>query len=249
MVDSHSHIFNEYYDNIRDVLNRAKDNGINKVIVAADNIKSCKEIIKHAQVYDNYYICLGIHPENVDDDIDELIKLLEENKDNNKLVAIGEIGLDYYWTKDNKEKQKELFIKQLELARKYNLPCVIHSREAINDTIEILKDYKDVVKVMHCFTGSYETAKIYIDLNCYLGIGGVLTFKNSKLKDNIVKLPLDKLILETDSPYLSPEPVRGTHNEPANIKFIAEFLAKLYDTDIKEIEEKTNKNIQKIFHI
>lgn len=248
LVDTHTHIFDQYYDDIPSVLDRAKQNGVEKVICAADNIESCKEVIKHGNEYVNYYFCLGIHPENVDDSIDELIKLIEENLDNPKFVGIGEIGLDYYWTKDNKEKQKELFEQQLKLAEKYNKPVVVHSREATKDTIDILDKYNLTVDI-HCFSGSKETAEIYTKKGYYLGIGGVLTFKNSNLKEIIKDISLDNLLLETDAPYLSPEPHRGETNESSYVLDIAKYLADVKGTDLKEVEQKTLENATKIFHI
>ena len=248
MIDTHAHLFNEYYDDIGSVLERAKQNGIEKVIVASDTIASCYEVIEHSKKYDNYYFCLGIHPENVDEDLDELSKLVEENKDNPKFVAIGEIGLDYYYTKDNKEKQKEIFDYQLKLAEKYNKPVIVHSREATKDTIDMLGNYNLIVDI-HCFSGSKETADIYIKRGYYLGVGGVLTFKNSNLKDIIKDIPLDNILLETDSPYLAPQSHRGETNEPAYVKDIAIYLSQIKDIDIQEVEYKTSKNATKIFHI
>ena len=248
MIDSHAHLFNEYYDNIQEVLDRAKENGITKVINAADTIKSCKEVIEHSKQYDNYYYCLGVHPENVDEDLDELTKLIEENKDNPKFVAIGEIGLDYYWTKDNKEKQIEIFEYQLKLAEKYNKPVVIHSREATKDTIDILAKYNIPVYI-HCFSGSKETADIYLKRGYYIGVGGVITFKNANIKDVIKDVPLDNLLLETDAPYLAPVPHRGESNEPAYIRDIAAFVADVKGTSIEEVENKTSKNAINLFQI
>ena len=248
MIDSHAHLLNEYYDNIQEVLDRAKENGITKVINAADTIESCKEVIEHSKQYDNYYFCLGVHPENVDEDLDELTKLIEENKDNPKFVAIGEIGLDYYWTKDNKDKQIEIFEYQLKLAEKYNKPVVIHSREATKDTIDILAKYNIPVYI-HCFSGSKETADIYLKRGYYIGVGGVITFKNANIKDVIKDIPLDNLLLETDAPYLAPVPHRGEPNEPAYIRDIAGFLAEVKETSIEEIKNKTSKNAINLFQI
>ena len=248
MIDSHAHLFNEYYDDIQAVLDRASEAGITKVVNAADTIESCKEVIKHAEEYDNYYFCLGIHPENVNEDRNELVRLIEENKDNPKFVAIGEIGLDYYWTKDNKEEQIDLLRFQLDLAKKYNKPVVIHSREATKDTIDILGEY-DVPVYIHCFSGSKETADIYIKRGYYIGVGGVVTFKNANIKDVIKDIPLDNLLLETDAPYLAPEPFRGKTNEPAYVKNICEFIASLKNVDCEEVEQKTTKNATKLFSI
>lgn len=248
LVDTHTHIFNDYYDDIQGVLDRAKANGVEKIICAADNIKTCMEVIENSKKYDNYYFCLGIHPENVDDDKDELLRLIEESLDNPKFVAVGEIGLDYYWTKDNKEKQIELFEYQLKLAEKYNKPVVVHSREATKDTIDILDKYNLNVDI-HCFSGSKETAEIYTKKGYYLGIGGVLTFKNSKLKEIIKNIPLENLLLETDAPFLSPEPHRGETNESSYVLDIAKYLADVKNVSLEEVEQKTTKNAIKIFLI
>ena len=245
-TDTHSHIFNEYYDNIEEVIKRAEENGINKIISAADNINSCKELIKTTSKYNNLYMCLGIHPEHLDDSLDELETLIKENIDNKNLVAIGEIGLDYYWTKDNKEKQVKVFEYQLSLAEKYNLPVVIHSRDATEDTINSIKKFK-VKGVMHCFSGSFETYRIYKSLGFKVGIGGVITFKNSKLKDVVEKMDLEDIVLETDSPYLSPEPYRGKTNEPKNILEVAKLIANLKGISLEELSQKTEENVYNIF--
>ena len=248
IIDSHAHLFNEYYDDIQSVLDRAKDNNVIAVVSAADTIKSCLELIDNSKKYNDYYYCLGIHPENVDEDINELTRLIEENKDDPKFVAIGEIGLDYYWTKDNKEKQIELFRKQLELAEKYNKPVVVHSREATQDTIDILKEYNIPVYI-HCFSGSKETADIYIKRGYYIGVGGVLTFKNAKIKEVIKDIPLDNLLLETDAPYLAPVPYRGKDNEPAYVVETAKFLSDIKNDSLENINNKILENARKLFHI
>ena len=248
LIDTHCHLFNEYYDDIQGVLDRAANNGVGKVVVAADNIASCYEVIENAKKYDNYYFCLGIHPEEVNDSLEELTKIIEDNINNPKFVAIGEIGLDYYWTKDNKEKQIEIFEYQLKLAEKYNKPVIVHSREATKDTEDILAKYNVVVDI-HCFSGSKETADIYIKRGYYIGVGGVFTFKNSNLKDIIKDIPLDNILLETDSPYLSPVPHRGETNEPAYIRDIGEYLASIKNTTLEDVKNKTTKNATKIFNI
>lgn len=248
-TDSHAHILKEYYELIDDVIKRAKENNVNRIIVDADSIKSCYEVLELSSKYDNIYCCLGIHPENIDEDMDELDRIIEENKDNKKFIAIGEIGLDYYWTKETKEKQQNILRHQLELAEKYNKPVIIHSREATKDTIDILKEFPNVKGDIHCFSGSFETAEIYLKMGYYIGVGGVLTFKNANIKDVIVKLPLDRLLLETDSPFLAPTPKRGETNEPANIPLIAEFLANLKGISIDEVSKQTEENVNKLFNI
>ena len=239
----------EFYDDIDSVIKNAKDNNVNRIIIDADSISSCYEVLEISSKYDNVYCCLGVHPENVDEDLSELDKIVEANKDNHKFIAIGEIGLDYYWTKETKEKQHEMLRHQMELAKKYKRPVIIHSREATKDTIDILKEYPEVIGDIHCFSGSLETAEIYLKMGYYIGVGGVLTFKNANIKDVIVKLPLDRLLLETDSPFLAPTPKRGETNEPANIPLIANFLANIKGISIEEVSKQTENNINKLFNI
>ena len=246
--DTHCHLYKEYYDDIESVLNEAKENDIVKYISDGCDMTSNKEMLDLASKYDNVYITLGIHPENVEDYKEEDIKFIEDNLNNKKVVAIGEIGLDYYYTKDNKDKQKELLEAQLKLAEKYNLPVVIHSREATQDTIDILKKYK-VKGVIHSFTGSLEVAKIYIKMGYLLGVNGVITFKNSNVKNVIKEVGLHNIILETDSPYLTPHPYRGKQNSPKHIKDIAQFVSELYEISLPELSKITNENIARIFDI
>lgn len=248
-VDSHCHLSVDDYDNIEEVIKRALDNGVMKLIVSGYDKKSIKEVIEIAKKYPCVYLTLGFHPSEADITTDEDILELEETiKNTNKVVGIGEIGLDYHWVKDNKDKQKQLFINQIELAKRLDLPIVIHSRDAFQDTFDILKEAKHR-GVMHCFSGNIEHAKLYNSIGYYFGIGGVLTFKNSNLKETVKNIPLDKILLETDSPYLSPEPFRGQKNEPKNITIIAEELAKIFDKKIDEISQITLSNIHKIFDI
>lgn len=245
-VDSHLHLFNEYYSDIDEVIKRAKLNGVNYFINSGASKKEIPEIINLSEKYEEVYLTLGYHPseESIisDSDIEELEKLLHHKK----VIGVGEIGLDYHYPGTNKKGEEKLFRRQLELAQKLNLPVVIHSRDAVNDTINILKEYK-VKGIIHCFSGSLETARTYINMGFYLGIGGVVTFKNSKLKDVLKELSLDNIVLETDSPYLSP--FRGNKNEPSNIYYIAKFLAELYEKDILEVSSITTNNINKIFDL
>lgn len=247
-TDTHCHIYKEYFDDINLVLENASKNKINRFINNADNIETSKEILALIEKYSNMYGAIGIHPEHVDSYTKEDLEFIEKNLDNKKIVAIGEIGLDYHYTKENKNKQIELFESQLKLAEKYHLPVIIHSREATKDTIDILKKY-NVKGVIHSFSGSYETACIYIKMGFCLGINGVITFKNANLKEELKNISLHNIVLETDSPYLAPEPYRGKKNEPANILVIAEFLASLYGVSISYLSEVTNENIARIFDI
>ena len=248
-TDSHCHLSINDYENIDDVIKRAKENNVEKLIISGCDKNSIIESIEIANKYDNVYLELGFHPSETritnDDDISWLKSLIRNNK---KVVAIGEIGLDYHWDKDNKEEQKVLFKKMIALSKELKLPVVIHSRDAFQDTYDILKEEK-VTGDIHCFSGNLDNAKMYIDLGFVIGIGGVLTFKNTNLKETIKNIDLDKIILETDSPYLSPEPFRGKQNEPKNVKYVAEEISRLKNIPIEEVSNITENNIKRIFGI
>lgn len=247
-TDTHCHIYKEYYENIDEILKRALESNINRVINNGCNRESNKEVLALANTYNNMYIALGIHPESADTYQKEDLTFIEENLSNPKVIAIGEIGLDYHYTKENKTLQIKLLESQLKIAETHNLPVIIHSREATEDTINTLKKYH-VKGVIHSFSGSLETAKIYIKMGYLLGINGVITFKNSKLKEVIKEISLEHLVLETDSPYLTPEPFRGKPNEPARIKEIATFISELKGISLEELARITNENIMRIFDI
>jgi TatD DNase family protein len=246
MIDSHAHIINEFYSDIDEIVLEIKNKGIIGVINCGDGIDTSKEVIKVHEKYNILKPAVGIHPENINniDKIDELEDLIK----NNKVYAIGEIGLDYYWNKENKEEQKDLFIKQLDLAIKYDLPVIIHTRDSIQDCYDILKDRKNR-GVIHCFTGSVEMAKMFIKKGYKLGIGGVLTFKNSNLYKVIENIDLESILLETDSPFLSPEPFRGKINIPSNVYYVASRIAEIKNISIEEVINNTKKNASKLFDI
>ena len=247
-TDTHCHIYKEYYENIEEVLKNAKKSNVNRMINNGCDKKSNEEVLELTKNYENIYGTIGIHPENIANYSDEDLKWIEENLKQSKIIAIGEIGLDYHYTKENKTEQIKLLERQLKIAEQYHLPVIIHSREATEDTINTLKKYK-VTGVIHSFSGFLETAKIYIKMGYLLGINGVITFKNSKLKEVIKELPLEHLVLETDSPYLTPEPFRGKRNEPARIKEIATFISELKGINLEELARITNENIKRIFDI
>ncbi len=247
MIDSHAHILSEYYENIDNFIHNLKNKGVIAIINAGDKISTSKEVLELSNTYNNFlFPAVGIHPENINEinKIEELEDLIK----NNKVYAVGEIGLDYYYEKDNKKEQKELLNKQLDLAEKYNLPIIIHTRESIQDIYDELKK-RELKGVIHCFNGSYEMAKLFINLGYKLGIGGVLTFKNSKLYELIEKIDLENILLETDSPYLSPEPFRGKKNIPSNVYYVAEKIANIKGEKVDKIIEKTCKNAIQIFDI
>ncbi len=245
--DTHCHLFQEYYENLDAILKEAFQKKVDRYIVAGCDAKSNREVLTLLNK-EGIYGALGIHPEEVDQYTNEDIQFIEQNLNHEKVIALGEIGLDYHYTKENKKEQIELFEKQLSLAEKYHLPVVVHSREATSDTIEILKKYH-VHGVIHSFTGSLETAKIYQKMGFCLGINGVITFKNCQLKEVIKNIPLDSILLETDSPYLAPVPYRGQKNDPSKILTIATFLSEIYQISIEELAKITNQNIKRIFDI
>lgn len=239
MIDTHCHIFKEYYENVDSIVN----NMDGYMIVAGCDDSTNLEVIDLVNKYDNVYGVIGIQPEEVSKISSSSYKIIEDNISNPKIVGIGEIGLDYYWDDSNKEEQIKVFKDMLSMARKYNKAVVVHSRDAIQDTYDILKDYKDLKIDLHCYSGSLEMAKRFLDLGIKFGIGGVLTFKNSKtIKEVVEHLPLESVLLETDSPYLSPEPLRGKQNIPNNIKIIAEKIAEIKGLSTEKIIEITTKN-------
>ena len=247
LIDTHAHIDSNNYENILEVINNAKTDNVLKIINCALDVFTCEKVLEISRKYKNIvYPSLGFHPGNLDDLLEDDIKTLEKYIKNNKIIAIGEIGLDYYYGKNNREKQITFFKKQLQLAHKYNLPVIVHSRESTLDTLNTLKEY-NVKGVIHCFNGSLETAKEYIKMGFYLGIGGLITFKNSKLKEVIKYIPLEYLLLETDCPYMTPEPYRKFKNEPKYIKVVAEYIAELKSVSVEEVEKITTNNAFKIF--
>lgn len=244
LIDSHCHVLKEYYDDIPNIIENAKNNDIKIIINSAYNYSSSLEIIKLVSKYPNMYGTVGLHPENCMEDFDyDVFNHLDK-----KIIAIGEIGLDYHYGKDYKEQQINVFKRQLDIATRLSLPVVIHSRDATMDTINILRNY-NLKGVIHSFSGSLETAKEYIAMGYLLGINGVVTFKNCKLKEILPFIPLESIILETDSPYLTPVPYRGKKNEPSHIKDIALFLADVYNIDVEEIAKITTANVKCIFDI
>ena len=249
-IDTHCHLSCEDYDDISLVIKDNVEAGIDKMIISGCTRSSIEESIKITEEYKNIYLTIGYHPSEARfTNTDDLKYLEEQIKSNKKIVGIGEIGLDYHYGKEDIVEQKELFEKQLKLAEKYNLPVVIHTRDATFDTIEILKKYPRVRGDIHCFSGSVETARIYISLGYMLGIGGVVTFKNSNLYKVVENVGLDHIILETDSPYLTPVPHRGEKNSSKYIPLIAERIAEILDVSIEEVSKKTLTNTYKLFDL
>ena len=247
MIDIHCHIELDEVNNVENILEKCKDNGVKKIIVSGYDLNSCIEAVALANKYEMIYATIGYLPEVLQNKENNSLEQLENLMQNPKVVGIGEIGLDYYWYKDNKEEQKELFINQIEFAQKYNKPIVIHCREAIQDCYDILKEY-NIKAVMHCYSGSLEMAKRFIDLGVFISVGGVSTFKNSKnIKEVIKEVPLSYIVLETDSPYLTPEPFRGKKNYPYFIPIIAQNIAEIKGINSKEVETITTNNANCLF--
>jgi TatD DNase family protein len=231
------------------ILNAQKENII--TIVPSSTAEDIFEVDKFIQKYNDVYGYVGVFPEEVKTFTDKTLNDMEKIiRNNNKIIGIGEIGLDYYWDKTYKELQKEVFIKQIEFANEMNLPLNIHSRDAHLDTLEILKKYnKNSKAIMHCFSGSIEFAKECIKEGIYISLGGVITFKNAlKAKEVAKGIPLEYLLLETDDPYLAPVPFRGKENQPMYVKYVAQEIANLRSTTIDEIAKITTQNAERIFN-
>ena len=256
IFDTHCHIYDsKYEESIDEIIYKCLSFDVGLMMVVGDNIvdsKKCDEISKQ---YNEVYSAVGVHPEEVDtDDFDKMEEQLTSLVlNNNKIKAIGEIGLDYYWKndEDTKFKQKKYFIKQIEIANKLDLPIIIHARDSVTDCIEILKEHPCINKgVFHCFSGSVEQAQIIIKMGYYIGLDGPVTYKNSKTPKEVAKIvPSDKLVIETDSPYLPPVPYRGKTNYPYYCKEIIQEIANIREVDYKEIEELTFENGKRLFKI
>ena len=250
LFDSHAHYNDEKFDDDRDtIIKEAYNSGITTIINAGYSLESSKKAIEIANQYEFMYATVGVSPNDIEDLKGNYIEDIEELAKSYKVVAIGEIGLDYYWNKENKEKQKEIFMEQIKLANKLDLPIVIHTREAVMDTIDILKKIECKKRgVFHCCPLNRELVKEALKLGFYISFAGPVTFKNSKNAAEIINLvPIERILIETDSPYLSPEPVRGTRNDSRNVKYIAQKIADIKGLTVEEIAKQTYKNAQKIF--
>ena len=248
IFDSHAHYTDRAFNDDREnMLDSLKESGISGVINCGADLNSSECSLKLADEYDYIYAACGVHPEEVDNLPSDYINILRTMAKNKKCVAIGEIGLDYYWRQDNKETQKKVFEEQILLANELNLPIIVHDREAHGDTLEILKKHKPE-GVLHCFSGSVETAKEIIDLGMYIGLGGALTFKNARKAVEVAEfLPIEKLLLETDCPYMAPVPMRGKRNFSGYIPYIAEKIAQIKNTDAQSVLDITAENTKRLF--
>lgn len=270
-IDIHAHINDsKLIDDVDNVIDRANKAGVKYIVNATCDVKSIKETLELVKKYENVYATLGIHPQAIFEYDDEIEELIYSNKNNQKVIGIGEIGLDYHdmetqiayikqdypqyeniTEEEVKNKQKEVFIKQIELASKMNLPIVVHSRDATADTLEIIKSKINLLKnkgLIHCFSGSVEVAKEYFKMGFYISVGGSITFKNARcIPDVIRECGIDNVMLETDCPYLSPEPYRGKINEPKNVVLVSDKIAEILDINYRQVEEKTTENAFALF--
>lgn len=251
LIDVHAHITDEKFDDVEDVIERAKEQGVEKIVCSSADLFSSQQALKLTEKFDCVFANVGIHPENVEDFSHENFEKIKQLARHEKVVAIGEIGLDYHYTQDNKELQKKVFKKHIELANEIGKPIVVHSRDAMGDTIDILKKNSPKKEsLLHCFSGSVESAKILAGLNFSFSFGGVVTFSNAKTVVEVVKfLPMEKILLETDCPYLSPVPFRGKRNEPKNVVYVADMIAKIKGIKFEDVVEVTTKNAKRLFNI
>ena len=270
-IDIHAHINDsKLIDDVDNVIDRANKAGVKYIVNATCDVKSIKETLELVKKYENVYATLGIHPQAIFEYDDEIEELIYSNKNNQKVIGIGEIGLDYHvmetqiayikqdypqyeniTEEEVKNKQKEVFIKQIELASKMNLPIVVHSRDATADTLEIIKSNINLLKnkgLIHCFSGSVEVAKEYFKMGFYISVGGSITFKNARCIPDVIRAcGIDNVMLETDCPYLSPEPYRGKINEPKNVVLVSDKIAEILDINYRQVEEKTTENAFALF--
>ena len=248
-IDTHVHLNDEAYkDILEQIIKDANNCGINKMIVIGCNKETSIKAVEIAQANDNIYAMVGLHPSDVSYETDKELTWLKELMHKDKVIGIGEIGIDLYWTKENKDEQIYYFEKQLEIALENDFPIAIHSRDAIELTYTILSknNYRGII---HCFSGSLEMAQKFIKKGYYLGIGGVVTFKNTNLKEVVKNIPLTSIVTETDGPYLAPTPFRGKLNKPEYIKLICEEIAYLKGISLVEVEKQIDINVNTLFNI
>ncbi|MDC7279193.1 TatD family hydrolase [Butyrivibrio fibrisolvens] len=254
IFETHAHYDDEKFDQDRVELlsHLLRENNIGNIVNIGASFRGCKDSLKLAEEYDNVYAALGIHPEEMDDMTQENLDWIKANASNPKVVAIGEIGLDYYWVKDEegRAKQREWFDRQLEIAKEVNLPVVIHSRDAAEDTLNTIMRYntQENKGIVHCYSYSKEIALEYVKMGWYIGVGGVITFKNGKkIVETVKAIPLESIVLETDCPYMAPEPHRGSRNSSIYLSYVAEKIAELKGVTVEEVERITYENALRIY--
>ncbi|SES40657.1 TatD family hydrolase [Salipaludibacillus aurantiacus] len=253
LFDTHVHLnADQFEDDAEEVIKRAREKGVEHMVVVGFDEKTINKALKLIETYDFLYAAVGWHPVDAVDLTDDYLAWIEELSDHPKVVAIGETGLDYYWDKSPKDIQQEAFRKQIRLAKKLNMPLIIHDREAHEDIVDILKEEnaEEAGGIMHCFQGDVKMAKQCLEMNFYISFGGPVTFKNAKLPKEVAKeVPLNRLLVETDAPFLAPHPYRGKRNEPSYVKLVAEKIAELKEVEFEEVANQTTENAKKLFGI
>ncbi|MGB8001120.1 MAG: TatD family hydrolase [Anaerobacillus sp.] len=253
LFDTHTHLnVEQFSEDQKEVIERAQAAGVTKMVVVGFDRETIEQAMILVEEYDFLYAAVGWHPVDAIDMNEEDLEWIEELAGHPKVVAIGEMGLDYHWDKSPHDIQKDVFRKQIQLAKKVNLPIIIHNREATRDVIDLLKEENaaEVGGIMHCFAGTVEEANECLDMNFYISLGGPVTFKNAKLPKEVAKeVPIDRLLIETDCPFLAPHPNRGKRNEPSYVKLVAEQIADLKEMNYEELAKETTKNAMKLFGI
>ncbi|WP_088105950.1 TatD family hydrolase [Halalkalibacter urbisdiaboli] len=253
LFDTHVHLnADQFEEDVEDVMKRAVEVGVREMVVVGFDEKTITRALELVKAYENLYAAVGWHPVDAVDMTESHLEWIEELSQHPKVVALGEMGLDYHWDKSPKEVQKEVFRKQIRLAKKVKMPIIIHNRDADQDIVDILKEEgaDEVGGIMHCFGGSLEIAQICLNLNFHISFGGPVTFKNAKRPKEVAKdIPLDRLLIETDCPYLAPHPNRGKRNEPAYVKLVAEQIAELREMSYEQLAIATRNNAKKLFGI
>lgn len=254
LIDSHAHLDDEKFDKDRDeVIKSFKENNLELVINVGADLESSKKAVQLSKEYDSIYAAVGVHPHDASEIDSNTLDVLRELSKEEKVIAIGEIGLDYYYDNSPRDLQKEWFRKQIKLAKDLDLPIVVHSRDASKDVFDIISEESEGGKlrgVIHCFSESVEMAYEYIKLGFYISLGGPVTFKNARVPKQVAKeVPLENLLIETDSPYLTPEPHRGKRNEPKNVRYVAETIANLKEISYERLKKTTNENTKRLFNI
>ncbi|KFZ42820.1 TatD family deoxyribonuclease [Anoxybacillus flavithermus] len=253
LFDTHAHLnATQFQEDVEQVIERARAEGVSHIVVVGFDRPTIDRAMELVEQYPFIYAAVGWHPVDAIHMTDEDLSMIERLAAHPKVVALGEMGLDYYWDQSPREVQKEVFRKQIRLAKKVKLPIIIHNRDATADIVDILHEENagEVGGVMHCFSGSIEVARQCMDMNFYISFGGPVTFKNAKKPKEVAKeIPLDRLLIETDCPYLTPHPFRGKRNEPSYVKYVAEAIAELKGLSFEEVAQKTSDNAKRLFGI
>ncbi len=251
MIDTHAHLTDKtLFPSREEILNDARGAGVKNIITLGWNLQSSCDCYKFAQEHNDIYFAAGIHPSDCEECDNQAIAQLFNLATHEKCIAIGEIGLDYHYGKDNKEQQKYAFLEQIKLADKLGLPFIVHSRDASNDVTQIIQNNKQFIKkgfLMHCYSESKEAALQYLNAGAYFAFGGAITFKNAKKEEIIASIPLDRILCETDCPYMAPVPLRGTVNRPSNVVYVYEKIASVYGITVQELQKATKENAARLF--